>query len=143
MVDEYVVNEYVVTELPGAVRAYLSAATRHLPRRARADVSAELHANLHQRMLDHSLMLDTPAAWSAALRDFGPPQTTARALVRVHRWPGLPRLRLPRLRLPRLTLTRLTLVRAGLAALALGGAGYAAARSLGWPAEAPQSQQAR
>lgn len=115
----------VETELPGAVQAYLSAATRHLPRRARADVSAELHANLHQRMLDHHLTLARDDAWNAALREFGPPQGTARALGRVHRWPGLP---------------RLTLLRAGLAALLLGGAGYAAARSLGWPAEAPQSQ---
>jgi hypothetical protein len=115
-------------ELPAAVRAYLGAAIRHLPRRLRSAVQAELHANLHQRMLDHSLSLNAEAAWNAALRDFGPPESTARALRRVHRWP------------------RLSLLRAGLAALALGGAGYAAARSLGWPpgaAEAPQVEQSR
>lgn len=106
----------VVTDppAPAAVRAYLEAATRHLPRRARAAVVAELHANLYQRMLDHSLNLGVEEAWAAALRDFGPPRHTAQAFARVYRWPPL--------------------IRTVLAALALGSAGYAAARSVHWDA---------
>ncbi|TSA81389.1 hypothetical protein FNU79_15400 [Deinococcus detaillensis] len=116
--------------MPAAVQAYLAAATRHLPGRARAVVAAELYANLFQRMLDHSLSLSgetasTEEAWAAALRDFGPPQHTARAFAKVHRWPAL--------------------IRTALAVLALGSAGYAAARSvhwqaLGWPLVQSQSE---
>ncbi|WP_420595061.1 hypothetical protein [Deinococcus sp.] len=97
---------------PPAVQAYLQAATRTLPRQTREKVIAELHANLHQRMLDYSLELGRDEAWMAALRDFGSPEVTARAFGG-QRWPG-------RLRL-------------GLAVLALGGAGYAAARTVAWP----------
>lgn len=54
-------------ELPEAVTRYLNrAAGRNLRLRA------ELHANLHQRMLDHLTAGREPeAAWEAALNDFG------------------------------------------------------------------------
>lgn len=100
--------------LPDAVQAYLQAVTRRLPRRVRAAVAAELHANLHQRMLDHLLGLGVEDAWAAALRDFGPPQRAAQAFGRLYAWPHV--------------------LRTALAALALGAAGYAAARSLNWGA---------
>ena len=110
------VPKYPVLEnaLPNEVQVYLRAVTRSLPGQARSAVAAELHANLHQRMLDHSLGLSVEAAWAAALRDFGPPQQAARAFGRVYRWPQL--------------------LRTALAALALGTAGYAAARTLHWEA---------
>ncbi len=100
--------------LPNEVQVYLQAVTRRLPGRVRSAVAAELHANLHQRMLDHSLGLSVADAWAAALRDFGPPQQAAQAFGQVYRWPQL--------------------LRTALAALLLGTAGYAAARTLNWEA---------
>jgi hypothetical protein len=50
-------------------------AQQYLKRAAGRDahLRAELHANLHQRMLDHqSTGLPEQAAWDAALLDFGP-----------------------------------------------------------------------
>jgi hypothetical protein len=50
---------------PPEVAAYL----RRWPARLRA----ELHGNLHQRMLDHHTFgLDEAGAWAAALYEFGP-----------------------------------------------------------------------
>ncbi|GAA4016957.1 hypothetical protein GCM10022631_31900 [Deinococcus rubellus] len=100
--------------VPNDVHAYLQAVTCRLPRRLRAAVAAELHANLHQRMLDHAVGLKVEDAWAAALRDFGPPQRAAQAFGQLYAWPHL--------------------LRTVLAALALGAAGYAAARSLNWEA---------
>ncbi|GGQ96646.1 permease prefix domain 1-containing protein [Deinococcus ruber] len=55
-------------QIPSAVAAYLR---RAAPRNAA--LRAELHANLHQCMLDHlTAGLAQEAAWEAALRDFGP-----------------------------------------------------------------------
>ncbi len=52
--------------LPATVTQYL--------KRASPGVRAELHANLHQRMLDHlTAGLMEAQAWDAALKDFGPP----------------------------------------------------------------------
>ena len=59
----------VAKSLPDAAEQYLRrAAGRNLRLRA------ELHANLHQRMLDHlTAGLIEAQAWDAALKDFGPP----------------------------------------------------------------------
>ena len=59
----------VTNELPEAVTRYLK---RAAPRNSR--LQSELHANLHQRMLDHlTAGLTEAQAWDAALKDFGPP----------------------------------------------------------------------
>jgi hypothetical protein len=56
------------SDVPSAVQGYLKQAA---PRDAR--LRAELHANLHQRMLDHlTAGCSEPDAWEAALSDFGP-----------------------------------------------------------------------
>ena len=55
-------------EPPEAVSRYLK---RAAGRNAR--LRAELHGDLHQRMLDHLCAgQDAEAAWQAALQDFGP-----------------------------------------------------------------------
>ena len=93
--------------MPPEVRAYVQAAGRYCWPHRRAQVRAELEANLYQCMLDHTVRLSEDEAWQAALRDFGPPS--------------------------RLLPFNVTLYRSTLAALLLGAATYAAARSLGWP----------
>ena len=100
------------TALPPEAEAYVRAAGRYCWPHRRAGVRAELAANLYQCMLDHRLTLDEDSAWRAALRDFGPPS---------------------RLLPFKLMLFNVTIYRSALAALALGAATYAAARSLGWP----------
>ena len=95
MVDD----KSVRNELPDAVQQYLRRAAGR-----NAALRAELHANLYQCMLDHlTAGLNTDAAWTAALRDFGPA-----ASVRPLPWLGWRVLRV---------LVPLTL---------LGGAAYAA-----------------
>ncbi|ADV68256.1 permease prefix domain 1-containing protein [Deinococcus maricopensis] len=92
--------------LPEPVTAYLHRAAPG-PRHAR--LRAELHANLHQAMLDHRVRgLSEHDAWTAALHDFGPPQAV-HAAARPHQRPL------------RATLTALLL------AATLGGAAYATA----------------
>jgi len=55
------------TDLPPAVTAYLDSATRLLPPGTRATTRRELHANLHQAMLDGlTAGQDEAAAWAAA-----------------------------------------------------------------------------
>lgn len=77
-------------DLPPAVAAYLDGATRLLPPGTRAATRRELHANLHQAMLDHlTAGQDEAGAWASALRDFGPPTRTALGLARTHTLPLL------------------------------------------------------
>ncbi|GAA5533269.1 hypothetical protein [Deinococcus aluminii] len=80
-------------DLPPAVTAHLRAATRLLPPGTRRLAQAELHANLHQAMLDHlTAGKAEPDAWAAALREFGPAWVTALGLARTHTLPLLLRL---------------------------------------------------
>lgn len=67
--DQGVSTDQGAGEFPEAVTRYLKrAAGRNLRLRA------ELHANLHQRMLDHlTAGLSEAQAWNAAPHDFGPP----------------------------------------------------------------------
>ncbi|MBB5235169.1 hypothetical protein [Deinococcus budaensis] len=77
-------------DIPPTVTAYLDGATRLLPLHARATTRRELHANLHQTMLDHlTAGIPEAEAWAAALRDFGPPTRTALGLARTHTLPLL------------------------------------------------------
>lgn len=80
-------------DLPPAVAAYLDAATRLLPRGARRMARAELHANLHQAMLDGLTRgQNEPEAWATALHDLGPAWRTALGLARTHTLPLVLRL---------------------------------------------------
>ena len=75
---------------PPEVQAYLDAATRLLLPAVRRSARAELHANLHQAMLDGQLAGRSEAeAWTEALSDFGPAWRTALGLARVHTLPAL------------------------------------------------------
>lgn len=72
-------NRLPENRLPDAVAQYLQ---RAAPRNNR--LRAELHGDLHQRMLDHlTAGLNEHDAWQLALREFGPP---------VPAWPGRVRL---------------------------------------------------
>ncbi len=93
--------------LPDEVGAYLRAAVQWSWPRRRAELRAELVANLYQSMLDHRLRLTEAEAWRAALLEFGPPSRL---------WPF-----------------KVALWRPALALLTLGSVTYAAARTLGWP----------
>lgn len=76
--------------LPPEVTAYLDAATRLLPPSVRAAARAELHANLHQAMLDHLTAGGTGTdAWGRALREAGPAGRVALRLARTHTLPLL------------------------------------------------------
>ncbi|GAA5512589.1 hypothetical protein Dcar01_01305 [Deinococcus carri] len=112
-------------DLPPAVAAYLRTATRLLLPGSGQPAHAELHANLHQAMLDHLTCGRTePEAWATALRDFGPPWLTALGLARTHTLP--------------------LLLRLGLAAGVLGGAASALwTHNLATPPTHPPAHEAR
>ncbi|SMB94835.1 hypothetical protein [Deinococcus hopiensis] len=75
---------------PAEVTAYLRAATRLLPATARRMVAAELHANLHQAMLDARLTGHGEAeAWAVALQQAGPAWQTGVGLARIYTLPAL------------------------------------------------------
>lgn len=80
----------MIPPLPPEVAAYLDAATRLLPPAVRGAARAELHANLHQAMLDH-LTAGGPAgdAWERAVREAGPAGRVALGLARTHTLPLL------------------------------------------------------
>lgn len=76
--------------LPPEVAAYLDAATRLLPPTVRSAARAELHANLHQAMLDHvTAGCSETDAWVRVLREAGPAWSLALGLARTHTLPLL------------------------------------------------------